>query len=299
LTEGEETTRQEIVTLADSGRHVERTLTPVRGEKGSITGWLLVLRDVTEEIELARLKDDMTHMVVHDLRSPLTVLENSFPLMEEAFAQRDQEFFSLVVGMAQRSGERMLTLVDDLLDISELESDQLELAREAVDVSSLLRESIAQFSSLAASAQVTLETSITPGLPALHVDPGLIARVLSNLLDNAIKFTPNGGRVQLWARAGDRTAPDYVLIGVKDEGPGIPKEEQNRLFEKFYRAPSVSVKGRRTGSGLGLAFCKLAVEAHGGEIWLKSPSNEAETAKEGPGSTFVMSLPSVSIHSPS
>lgn len=298
LAEGEEATTRKIVTLESSGRHVERSLSPVRGEEGSITGWLLALRDVTEEIELARLKDDMTHMLVHDLRSPLTVLDNSLTLMEEAFAERDREFFNLVAGMAQRSGERMLTLVNELLGISELESDQLELVRQAVDVSSLLRESVAQFSSLAASAEVALETSIAPDLPALYVDPGLIARVLSNLLDNAIKFTPSGGRVQLWARADGQTGPDYLLIGVKDEGPGIPRDEQDKLFEKFYKVPSVSVDGRRSGSGLGLAFCKLAVEAHGGEIWVESPPGEGETGDAGPGSTFVMTLPSVSTRTP-
>lgn len=298
LVEREEAVKRRIVILPAVGRHVERTLTPVRGEAHLIVGWLLVLRDATEEIELSRLKDDMTHMLVHDLRSPLTVLDNSIALMEEAFAERDEELFRLVVGMARRSGQRMLTLVDDLLDIGELESDKLELMRETVDVTSLLRESVAQFSALVASADISLETSIAPDLPALYVDPSLIARVLSNLLDNAIKFTPNGGRVQVWARAGGLTAPDHVLIGVKDEGPGIPEDEQTKVFEKFVRASSEPVKGRRSGSGLGLAFCKLAVESHEGEIWIESPSNTDEKARLGPGSTFVMTLPSVSLRPP-
>lgn len=291
LADGEETAKQRIVILAASGRYVERTLTPVRGEDGLITGWLLNLRDVTEEIELNHLKDDLTHMLVHDLRSPLTVLSNSLTLMGEAFTEGDPQLFSAVARIAKQTGERMLTLINALLDISELESDHLELVCEAVDVGSLLQESIAQFSSLAASAQVTLETSIARDLPALYVDLSLVVRVLSNLLDNAIKFSPDGGRVRVWARAGGESAPDHMLIGVSDEGPGIPQEEQDRVFEKFYRGSSVSAS--RSGSGLGLAFCKLAVEAHGGKIWVESPSNKAGIAKMGPGSTFVIALPTV------
>lgn len=289
LTEGEESAKRKVVTLATSGRHVERTLTPVRREDGLITGWLLILRDVTEEIELNRLKDDLTHMLVHDLRSPLTVLSNSLTLMGDAFTEGDPQLFGAVARIAKQTGERMLTLINALLDISELESNQLELMCEVVDVGSLLRESIAQFSPLAASAQVALETSIARDLPALYVDFSLVVRVLSNLLDNAIKFSPDGGRVRVWARAGGESAPDHMLIGVSDEGPGIPQEEQDRVFEKFYRGSSV--RASRSGSGLGLAFCKLAVEAHGGKIWVESPSDKASTAKMGPGSTFVIALP--------
>jgi signal transduction histidine kinase len=289
LAEGEEASKQAIVTLGTAGRHIERTLTPVRGPEEAIIGWLVVIRDVTEEIELARLKDDMTHMLVHDLRSPLTVLDNSFFFIEDAFAERDSKLFSEFVAMAQRSNERMLTLVNDLLAVSELESDQLELALEVVDARSLLQETITQLAPLAASAQITLEISAAKDLPPLYVDPGLIRRVLNNLLDNAMKFTPDGGCVRVWARRDEETAADELFIGVSDEGPGIPAEEQHKLFEKFRRVRSV--KGRRSGSGLGLPFCKLAVEAHGGRIWVESSASESGSAEAG--STFVMTLPTV------
>jgi signal transduction histidine kinase len=266
----------------------------VRGHGRAITGWLIVLRDVTEEIELAHLKDDMTHMLVHDLRSPLTVLGNSFFLLEEAFAKGDSELFSKLMAMAQRSSERMLTLVSDLLGISELESHQVELALERVDARSLLHEAITQLSPLAASAQITLDISAAKDLPPLYVDPELIRRVLNNLLDNAIKFTPDGGCVRVWAQRDGETAADELLIGVSDEGPGIPEGEQHRLFDKFRRVGSV--RGRRAGSGLGLPFCKLAVEAHGGRIWVKSPSSERVSASAG--STFLMTLPIARTDSP-
>ncbi len=291
--------KQAIVTLSASGRHIERTLTPVRGQKGVITGWLLVLRDVTEEIELGRLKDDMTYMLVHDLRSPLTVLGNSFTLMEEAFAEDDSELFKTFIDMAQRSSDRMLGLVNGLLDVSELESDEIDLSLEAVDPRTLLQETVTQLSPLAASAQITIEVSVAADLPPLHVDVGLIRRVLNNLIDNAIKFAPDGSWVRVWARPDPESARlevqpreirlHQLLIGVSDEGPGIPEEEQSKLFEKFHRVSSVT--GRRSGSGLGLPFCKLAVEAHGGRIWVESPSGGIASTEVG--STFLMKLPTV------
>jgi signal transduction histidine kinase len=279
--------KQAVVTLDASGRHVERTLTPVRSREETITGWLFVLRDVTEEIELARLKEDMTYMLVHDLRSPLTVLGNSFTLMEEAFAERDSGLFETFVSMAHRSCDRMLDLINGLLDVSELESDELELNCEAIDARALLLETVKQFSPLAASAEIRIEVFVPEGLPPLYVDGGLIRRVLHNLVDNAMKFAPDGSRIRVWARPDHGSAQRHLLVGVSDEGPGIPAEEQHKLFEKFHRVSSV--KGRRAGSGLGLPFCKLAVEAHGGRIWVESPSSEMASSEAG--STFLMTLP--------
>jgi NtrC-family two-component system sensor histidine kinase KinB len=283
LTEGEQTHRQAIVIIGPSERHVERTLTPVRDQEGGITGWLFVFRDITEEIELARLKDEFTHMLVHDLRSPLTVLNASLDLMEGAVAKLDTQNFDELMEMARRSSDRMLNMVNELLDISKLESGQLVLHPEAVSVESLLNEVLARLAPLATSAQITLEITIAPDLPQLYVDPQVIGRVTNNLLDNAIKFTPDGGQIRLWARLDPEQAPGSMLVGVTDTGPGVPPEEQPRLFEKFQQVSSV--QGRSTGTGLGLPFCKLAVEAHDGKIWVESAV--------GKGSTFVMTLPVV------
>ncbi|MGD2145659.1 MAG: ATP-binding protein [Anaerolineae bacterium] len=287
LADGLDARKRATITAGASKRHLERTLTPVRGPEDAIIGWLLVLRDVTEEIELAGLKDDLTHMLVHDLRSPLTVLGNSLIIMENAFAQRDSELFSELAAMARRSNERISTLVNDLLGISELESDQVELVLEVLDTRLLLQEAIGQLAPLASSASITITLTTEEDLPWLHADAGLIRRVLNNLLDNAIKFTPEGGCVRVWARHAGETEVDELLIGVSDEGPGIPQEEQRKVFEKFRRVRSVA--GRRSGSGLGLPFCKLAVEAHGGRIWVQSPS--PRSAGAGTGTTFVMALP--------
>jgi len=261
--------------------HVERTLTPVRNQEGKISGWLLVLRDITEEIKLESLREDMMHMLVHDLRSPLTVLRGSLEMIEADLADRSTENTDFLLSMARRGSNRMLRMVNELLDVSKLESGQLVLDLKPTDVESLLEDAVIRITPMATTTQITVETAIEPDLPSIDIDAEFIGRVLHNLLDNAIKFTPDGGRVRVWARLDLESASEAMLIGVSDNGPGIPPEERGRLFEKFQQVSSIS--GRRAGTGLGLPFCKLAVEAHGGKIWVES--------EVGRGSTFVIRLP--------
>jgi PAS domain S-box-containing protein len=271
--------KRAIIVPGPPERHVERTLTPVRDREGEITGWLLVLRDISEEVKLAQLREDMMHMLVHDLRSPLTVLRGSLEMIEIAIADGKFEEVQLLEQMAQRGSDRMLRMVNELLDISKLESGELPLHPEAVEAESLLRDVSTRLRPLATEAHIAINMLVAPDLPALYVDPKFIDRVLHNLVDNAIKFTPDGGHVKLWARPDPENA-GRVLVGVTDTGPGIPKKEQPRVFEKFQQT---SITGRRVGTGLGLPFCKLAIEAHGGQIWVES--------EVGKGSTFVMRLP--------
>ncbi|MBN1579084.1 MAG: GAF domain-containing protein [Anaerolineae bacterium] len=287
LSEGAARQKQAMFALAplppSPGRHIERTLVPVRRQEGTIAGWLLFFRDITEEVELATLKDDMTHMLVHDLRSPLTAVMGSLALMKRSFKSGKEEQFDRLLEMAQNGSDRMLRMVNELLDISKLESDKLPLHPEPVSARELLQEVAIRLTSLADEAHITLELSAEETLPPLLVDPQLIGRVLNNLLDNAIKFTPDNGRIQLWAQNGTEPGDKTIQLGVTDTGPGIPLESQSRLFEMFQQIESI--KGRRVGTGLGLPFCKMAVEAHGGQIWVES--------EVGRGSTFAMTLPIV------
>jgi NtrC-family two-component system sensor histidine kinase KinB len=271
--------KQAIVVPGPPERHVERTLTPVRDRAGEISGWLLVLRDISEEVKLAQLREDMMHMLVHDLRSPLTVLRGSLEMIEVAVGEGKLEDVRFLEQMAQRGSDRMLRMVNELLDISKLESDEFPLQPEAVEAESLLRDIATRLEPLAAEAHIAINMLIAPSLPPLYVDPQFIDRVLHNLVDNAIKFTPDEGHVKLWAKLDPENA-GAMLVGVTDTGPGIPPQERRRVFEKFQQT---SVTGRRVGTGLGLPFCKLAVEAHGGQIWVES--------EVGKGSTFIMRLP--------
>ena len=272
---------QIVATMGQPERHLERTLTPVRDRERQTTGWLFVFRDISEEIELAQLREDMMHMLVHDLRSPLTVLQGSLDMMEMAIEEEKLDEVAFLEQMARRGGDRMLRMVNELLDISKLESGELPIRPRPVEPESLLREIVTRLNPLAKEAHIALELRADAALPDLHVDQTFMERVLNNLVDNAIKFTPDYGTVRLWAKM-DPENDAALLVGVSDTGPGVPPEEQSLLFEKFQQT---SAEGRRVGTGLGLPFCKLAVEAHGGDIWIES--------EPGKGSTFVMRLPTV------
>jgi len=261
----------------------------VYDQEGEISGWLLVFREVTEEVELERLRDEMTHMLVHDLRSPLTIVRGSLEMIEETAAEGDVESVDRLVELARRSSGDVLRMVNQLLDISKLESGQLVIKSESVQVERLIENTASQYAGLAAQARITLARAVEPGLPPLHADPELIVRVLSNLVDNALKFTPDDGHVLLWAKEESTVEGRAVAIGVSDDGPGVPESAKARLFRKFEQV--VSTEGRRRGTGLGLPFCKLAVEAHGGEIWVESPATAARSSGGGAGSTFAFRLP--------
>ena len=283
LSAGDQSEKKRVIKLSGPPElHLERTLTPVLDSQDQIAGWLLVFRDISEEVKLARLREDMAHMLVHDLRSPLTVLRGSFGLLRKDIeeAAPSEESQSLLE-MAERSTDRMMSMVDGLLDIAKLEDGQMPLYTEAVPVGELLNDVVYRVSRLADEASIEIDVSAAVDLPDLRVDPKHIRRVLGNILDNAIKFTPDGGQIRLWAQLEDMTYPPTLLLGVSDTGPGISEKAHKKLFKKFQT--DSSVRGRRKGTGLGLAYCKLVVEAHGGEIWVES--------QDGQGATFVLRLP--------
>ncbi len=268
-----------VVTLSPSGRHISRTLTPVHESEGTVTGWLLIFRDLTEQVELDKLRVDLTGMLVHDLRSPMSLVQASLSLLQETGADGDQE--QRLLGIAQRGSERVLGLIDELLDIGQLELGQLPMSLESIPVRDLMNEIVARYLPVATSDHIDLRVQFEPNLPDLCADRSLVLRVLSNLVDNALKFTPDGGVVTLAAAVAARAPEPRLLLSVRDTGPGIPQEALPRLFEKFQQIPSV--QGRRRGTGLGLPFCKLVVEAHGGRIWVDTVVGE--------GSTFSLLLP--------
>ncbi len=281
LPDGSDLVKHLYTTGGAGPRDLERTLAPVRAGTGGVTGWLMILRDVTEEQALGRLRDDLTHMLIHDLRGPLSSILTSLQLMQEMTPAGKplEPDMQDVLKLARGSGQRLLEMINALLDIARMESGAVPLQCEAVSPEELLSGAIERLRPAANAASLRLVPDVAPGLPELSVDVPLIGRVLDNLGDNAVKFSPNGAAVRFWAQAS--ATPPGVLFGVSDQGPGIPAEAQNHLFEKFHHLPNA--QGRRMGTGLGLAFCRMAVEAHGGEIWVESAV--------GKGSTFVVRLP--------
>ncbi len=247
-------------------------------------GRLLVLRDVTEERLLERMRDDLVHAMVHDLRNPLTVISGSLSFLDDVIADTLSPDQRQLWEIAQHSTREMLQLVKAILEISQLESRQMPLEHTLIPLADFVASVLDSQLPLAADKGLHLESDVPPTLPPAWADAGLIERVLQNLIGNAIKFTPAGGMVRVTARA-DTSGRPRLLVSVSDTGPGIPPEIQDRLFQRF-----VTGQHEGRGNGLGLAFCKMVIEAHGERIWVKSTSES--------GTTFTFALPLLPVPEP-
>lgn len=228
-------------------------------------------------MKLEKLKDDLSQMIVHDLKNPLSIILLSLEIIakEKNMADAQKE----TIQQAHRSGIHMLSMIQNLLDISKMEEGKFQLKKEAIELGALVQDVEEQFRRSGLAAERTFVTKVDKGLPTLEADTDLITRVMQNLLGNAMKYTARNGRIEI--RVAKKTA-DEVLVSVGDDGLGIPSEFQSRIFEKFEQVET-KTKNHRTGSGLGLTFCKLAIEAHKGRIWVESEA--------GKGSTFTFALP--------
>jgi PAS domain S-box-containing protein len=240
-------------------------------------GRLLVLRDVTEERLLERMRDDLTRTLVHDLRNPLTSISVSLDLLNKVFSDVTSSTQQQMMDIARQNTDKMLELINAILDIGRMESGQMPLNKSAVSLDELITSVVESQLPLVAEKGLRLENEVPPDLPPAYVDARLIERVLRNLIGNAIKFTSTGDVVRVIARA-DMSETSSLLVSVIDTGPGIPSDIRELLFEKF-----ITGQQEERGSGLGLAFCKMAIEAHGERIWVESPP-------EG-GTTFAFTLP--------
>lgn len=259
-------------------RMLHRTDAPVRNASGALIGWLFVLRDVTEEFELNEAREQLAEMIVHDLRSPLTAILGSLRLLSDGLdAGASSPIISQALSISRSSVDQMLSLVDSLLDIAKLESGELKIMLESLSLKEMFEEVVESFVPSANESGVFLNLDLAEDLPEIVSDEEKLRRVLMNLIDNAIKFTPAGGRVSLQAGLENGN----VVVTVADTGPGVPQEFRDHIFRRFGQVPGVA--GRRRGTGLGLAFSKLAVDALGGEIWLED--------NQGGGSAFRIRLP--------
>jgi len=256
----------------------ERVSAVARGPGGSPIGLVIILRDITEEKQSAQARDLVTETLVHDLRAPISAVLGALDVMEEAIQAGDfDEISRPSISIARRSAQRVLRMVESLLEIARLQSGNLDLAVTSVGIQSLAAQILSEFYDQSEGYQIQLINAIPQDLPDICLDRDKIARVLTNLVDNALKFTPAGGNVRISAELID----DEMMIKVSDTGPGVPEEYREKIFSRFGQVPGQA--SRRRGSGLGLTFCRLAVEAHGGHIWV-------EPGAEG-GSVFSFTLP--------
>ena len=244
-------------------------------EEGRYVGALAALTDISARVRLEACQREFIAMASHDLRSPLQSIVGYLDLVltdEEMDVATQREFIQI----ARNESERLIHLANSVLDLTRLQAGQVSLTPQPTDVRPLMEQVTGEVWPLAQRKQIALVTEIAPDLPAAMVDGEAFNRILTNLMTNAVKFTPEKGTVRVVA-AGQG---DHVLIQVCDNGPGIPAEELPKIFERFYRGSSAR---DRLGAGLGLTIARQLVEAQGGHIWAESTP--------GQGSVFSFTLP--------
>ncbi len=273
LAEGED-----ILTVqqGEETQHYQTAILPMRSRAGVIPGAVLVLRDITRLRELDRLKSEFVMTASHELRTPLTSIGMSVAMLMESAAAKLTDKERKLLDVCHEEVNRLKALVNDLLDLSKIEAGKLELFFEPVSPSFLSQQAVAMMRNQYESKGINLTDEVPAELPEVQADPNKIVWVLVNLLANAVRYTPAGGHV--WLRG--ELLGDMVQLSVQDDGPGVPREMQSRIFDKFVRLD----QGEATsGSGLGLAISKEIIRAHRGVIWLESES--------GQGSMFNFTLP--------
>jgi signal transduction histidine kinase len=231
--------------------------------------------------KLEQLRDSLTSMIVHDLRTPLTSFLTG--LQTIAHVGELNEHQKECLELSTDGGETLLRMINDLLDISKMESGALVLEIQKITAPELAARSMQYIEALANDKEVQLVSDIAPDLPSFDGDAEKLGRTLVNLMGNAVKFTPRGGKITLsidFEARPERTSS--VVLSVVDSGEGIPRESFDLIFEKFGQVEDRR-GGRTMSSGLGLTFCKMVVEAHGGRIWIES--------EMGQGSSFLLAIP--------
>ena len=276
-----EESQYDEVELLPRRRHLAAVATPLAGPAGSLQaeqgpgGVLLTLHDLTRARQLDATRREFVSNVSHELRTPLASIKAMVETLESG-ALQEPNVATDFVGRIHKEVDRLNKLVEGLLELSSVESGRVELQSAPVDLRTLIGEVDAQLQARAQAKRIALGVSLSSDLPSVAGEADRLRQVLVNLLDNAIKFTAEGGKIAVAARAGDRS----VEVSVTDDGIGIPQEHLPHIFERFYK---VDRSRRYGGTGLGLAIVKHIVKAHGGEVGVDS--------REGEGSRFWFTVP--------
>lgn len=275
-----ETAREEDDTLwrRDGSSFPAATVaSPIMTPRG-LSGAVVTFSDISGRKSAEVLRDDLTEMIVHDLRTPLTSLLTGLQTLSLAGEMNSAQ--TEMLGIALDGGETLLAMVSDLLDISKMEAGLIVLEKCPVIGAEVIEQALSQIVPLSRTNGLRVARHIAPDLPIVLADEEKLRRALVNLLGNAVKFTPRGGIVTIAAYYDPAEAG--VVFAVGDTGEGIPAHAVKRIFEKFGQVESRKA-GRKMSTGLGLTFCKLVAESHGGRIWVES--------KLGKGSRFLLTIP--------
>ncbi|NWJ97115.1 MAG: response regulator [Chloroflexi bacterium] len=300
-------------------RSIEWSAWPVRNQQRHIVGWLNVFHDTTQQRELEQLREDFIHMLVHDLRNPLTSVIGGIELAsgtaEEDETDPQQKAF--LMETIKKNSYVLLNMINELLEVNRMEAGKLPITLEEATLGELIESSLAQVVITAQDKRITLKKGLPEEETWINVDIEKMRRVIVNLISNSIKFSPSGLEIRIGAtveegvrRRGNTSAldpnrlrqsttqflrdrygengprPKALLLSISDDGPGIPADMVERIFDKFSQVPGQ--RREKQGFGLGLTWCKLVSEAHGGRVWVES--------QQGKGSTFFISIPCVIDH---
>ena len=236
------------------------------------------MRDITEEREIEQTREAITETIVHDVRSPMSAIVGALELLSDSLSDTDNPIIEQALLVAQRSANRVLSLTEELLDIARLQSGRMEIEFENIDLYSLVSELMIEYTALANDNSVIIRNNVPDQIPTIRADQDKLIRIITNLVDNAIKFSPEGGHVIISAES---ETSQFLTIKITDFGTGVPQDYRAKIFERFVQVPGQ--RSRRRGTGLGLAFCRLTIDAHGGKIWV-DPNPEG-------GSIFAFNIP--------
>lgn len=271
---------KEAVTL-DFGSHEQSTLlrttfSVIQKETGFVNGLIAVLHDNTEQEKIDMERREFVANVSHELRTPLTTMRSYLEALADG-AWQDPNLAPNFLNVTQTETERMIRLVNDLLKLSKMDSSETEMSKEMVEFNVFFNRIIDRFE-MSKSQKVRFERHLPKEQYFVEIDPDKLTQVIDNIISNALKYSPEGGKV----RFGMTVEEGFLLIQISDQGMGIPKENVDRIFDRFYRVDRARSR-EMGGTGLGLAISKEMINAHGGVIWAES--------KYGKGTTIFFTLP--------
>lgn len=269
----------EVTLVGESIRRVVKCFTaPMDDSLGKQRGWILLLTDVTKEKEVDRMKSEFVSTTSHELRTPLAAMKDSILLVLDGTTGPILPLQEKFLKIAKRNIERLSNLINDILDLSKIETGKMEIRRKVCDIEEVVQSTLEPLMIHARENGIELIHTAGPDLPKVECDPDRVTQVLINLVGNAIKFTPKGGKVEVKLRVVNR---DLEFV-IEDTGQGIDEKDVSRLFQRFQQLEQ-SESRKFSGTGLGLSICKTLVELHGGHIWVKS--------EKGKGSSFFFTIP--------
>ncbi|HSA62301.1 MAG TPA: ATP-binding protein, partial [Nitrospiraceae bacterium] len=277
---------EDEIVLAPTGRclHIEASV--AGGERENEACVVLVFHDITELRRLENIRKDFVANVSHELRTPLTSIKGYVEALLDG-AKNDPDASTKFLDIILKQSDRLNLIIEDLLELSKIESGRVSFKEEPLELRNVIDRTLSMIKPIADKKNHRLVSSVDETLPPMAGDEGRLVQVLTNLLDNAIKYTPAGGTITVGARlvsdvGGTGQTGQTIELSVADTGIGIPEQDRPRVFERFYRVDKARSR-ELGGTGLGLAIVKHIVEGHGGQVWVE--------ANRPQGSRFVVRLP--------